>query len=129
MGIVSARGSGTTPALAPRLTWRFARPEDGPALETLRAASGAYPRDGLEWPDWRVLLAPDASQRVAILCGLDIRARMVAFAAAVAYRSGDQWRCDLLVVVHPEVRGRGLGTLLAAWAEAAAGRLLVGICP
>jgi ribosomal protein S18 acetylase RimI-like enzyme len=99
------------------------------ALQRLELAAGdghMHPETGRRFED---LFWPQAGMVVRTLCGVHRSGEIEAFSSVILYSTDCEHRADIDGVVHRPRRSRGNGTLLLAWAEIEARRLLAVMSP
>jgi ribosomal protein S18 acetylase RimI-like enzyme len=105
------------PPPLPGLTWRTLQATDQDAITALLAACQAA--DG-----GQALIAADLYLRAegagATIGGFDARGDLIACAAVWPEQTPDDQRANILGQVHPEHRGRGIGSFLMNWSIAQA---------
>jgi len=106
-----------TPPTSDSLSWRALQATDQEAITGLSSACQAV--DG-----GQALVAADAYLRQgaagATIGGFDAGAGLIACAAVWPEQTSDEQRANILGQVHPDARGRGLGTFLLRWSVAQA---------
>src|SRR5262245_13672135 len=113
-----------TPPDLPGISWGLLQPGDQNMITALAAACQAA--DG-----GQALIAADLYLRAdgagARLGAFEASGRLIACAAVRPERTPQEQRANILGQVHPDQRGRGIGTFLLSWSIAQAHALLAAI--